>query len=284
MKSFIIGIILVFVLILVSSCGSKVNQEEGELEISSSYGVFLGLEGSEAVAASENVDLAVVDAQYLSAEEILEMQDRGQEVYSYLNIGSLETFRSYYEEYEHLTLRPYSNWEEEEWVDVTNKDWQNFIKDTLVEELLEKGIDGFWVDNVDVYGQYPNKETYVGIESILKNLMSYDKPVILNSGNEFVELYYRKNHQVDDILTGVNQETVFSSIDFNNQTFRSQTSKEQTYFLEYLDTLDKLNKDIYLLEYTTDKKLIKKIKTYARTKDWSVYISNSIELIGSYSQ
>jgi cysteinyl-tRNA synthetase, unknown class len=41
--------------------------------------------------------LVLVDAQYLSAAEIASMQERGQKVFTYLNIGSLETFRSYYE-------------------------------------------------------------------------------------------------------------------------------------------------------------------------------------------
>lgn len=225
--------------------------------------------------------LVLVDAQYLSAAEFASMQERGQKVFSYLNIGSLETFRSYYEEYQHLTMKPYLNWDDEYWLDVTNKEWQKFITSTLTNQLLEKGIDGFWIDNVDIYGQSPNEDIYEGVEVMLKELMSHGKPVIINGGNEFVQLYLQRNQQVDDILTGVNQETVFSSINFGEQTFGTQTSENQNYYLDYLDAMDKLEKDVFLLEYTTDSQLSKEIQRYANKRDWEYYISDSIELDGN---
>ena len=46
-------------------------------------------------------------------------------VYTYLNVGSLEDFRDYYKEYEHLTIGAYENWDEEKWIDVSDKDWQS---------------------------------------------------------------------------------------------------------------------------------------------------------------
>lgn len=269
---------LALLLFLINACTSTADNNETNTKESLNYGVFLSLEGEDAVKASEGHETVVIDAQYLSKKEISFMQERNQKVYSYLNVGSLETFRPYYEEYKNLELKEYRNWENEYWIDVSNKDWQDFIYLTLSKQLVEKGIDGFWVDNIDVYGQFPNEETYKGIEMILKNMMTYGKPVVLNSGNEFVEVYFRKNQQVDDILTGVNQETVFSSIDFEKQTFGIQTTENQSYYLDYLNFIDELDKDIYLLEYTTDEELIKKIESYTEKRNWKFYISHSIEL------
>ena len=280
MKRFRKVISLILILSVISGCSTGVDKSVSSGETKSDYGVFLSAEGSDAINASKGYGTAVIDAQYLSKEEIELMQARDQKVYSYINIGSLETFRPYYEDYKELKLKAYKNWNEESWVDVTSDDWQNFIKDILVKELLEKKVDGFWVDNVDVYGQFPTKQTYQAIEMILKDLNTYNKAVIINGGDEFVQLYLENNKQVDDILTGVNQETVFSSINFDNKTFGIQTSDDQDYYLEYLDSIDKLQKDIFLLEYTTDKNLISKIETYAKEREWEVYISDSIELSG----
>lgn len=268
-------------LLFLSGCEQNIIQDRGKNEISSGYRVILSLQGSDAVMAGEGYETVVVDAQYLSAAEIASMQERGQKVFTYLNIGSLETFRSYYEEYQHLTMKPYLNWDDEYWLDVTNKEWQKFITSTLTNQLLEKGIDGFWIDNVDIYGQSPNEDIYEGVEVMLKELMSHGKPVIINGGNEFVQLYLQRNQQVDDILTGVNQETVFSSINFGEQTFGTQTSENQNYYLDYLDAMDKLEKDVFLLEYTTDSQLSKEIQRYANKRSWEYYISDSIELDGN---
>lgn len=244
------------------------------------YGVFLSLEGREAVEASEGFEIAVIDAQNISASDIAEMKARDQEVYSYLNIGSLETFRSYYTEYQHLTLKLYDNWEEEYWVDAGNEEWQKFVAGTLAQELLEKGIDGFWIDNTDVYGQFADEEIYDGVATILKTLMSYEKPVVINGGDQFVLTYLEQNGQVDDILTGINQETVFSSINFDEQTFTNQSTNDQHYYLDYLSVVDEEGKDIYLLEYTTDDRLVQKMQKYIRKRGWKGYISDSIELDG----
>lgn len=274
---FLIGVMAI---LGVTACAKSEEKSNNINENTGDYGVFLSLDGSEAIEASEGYETAIIDAQNLSKSEIAEMQDRGQEVYSYLNVGSLETYRPYFEDFQHLTLRPYENWEEEYWVDVTNEDWQEFSAVTLANELLDKGIDGFWIDNVDVYWQFPTEETYVGVEQILKTLMSYGKPVLINGGNEFVSAYFQKNQQVDDILTGVNQETVFSAIDFEKNELIAQSKENQDYYLNYLDTLDEAGKEIYLLEYTTNNGIAKEIKNYASKRDWQYYISNSIELDG----
>lgn len=266
---------LFFTLLIWSGCENK-----EEVRTSSGYGAYLSLIGSDAVRATEGKKKVVLDPQYVSKEEVASIKERGTEVYAYLNLGSLETFRPYYEDYEELILGPYRNWEEEYWIDVKNRNWQEFIGITLANEIVEKGMDGFWVDNVDVYGQFPNPEIYAGVETILKELMTHKKAVIINGGNEFVQMYLEENQQVDEILTGVNQETIFSSINFEEETFGKQKREERLYYLEYITEMAEQGKDVFLLEYTTNQRLSRKIKEYAEERGWEYYISNSIELDG----
>ena len=86
-----------------------------------------------------------------------------KEIYSYLNIGSIEDFRSYYDEYSAFTLGEYENWDEEKWIDVSNKEWQEFIS-KRVDVLSQKGIDGFFIDNTDVFYVYPSDVIISGSE------------------------------------------------------------------------------------------------------------------------
>ena len=62
-------------------------------------------------------------------------------------------------------------------MDVANPDWQKFIGQ-LSQELYEKGVDGFFIDNCDVYYYDPHESIFEGITAILQNMMTFGKTVI----------------------------------------------------------------------------------------------------------
>ena len=166
---------------------------------------------------------------------------------TYLNIGSIENFREYYTTYAELAIGEYEHWEEEEWVDVANPDWQKFIGQ-LSQELNEKGVDGFFIDNCDVYYYDPHESIFEGITAILQNIMTFGKAVIINGGDTYVAEYRERYGAIDQIMTGVNQESVWSSIDFDSGTFGEQTSETRDYFCKYLETCKADGVEVYLLE------------------------------------
>ena len=96
--------------------------------------------------------------------------------------------------------------------------------------------------------------------------------------NNYVAEYRERYGAIDQIMTGVNQESVWSSIDFDSGTFGEQTSETRDYFCKYLETCKADGVEVYLLEYTTNQKLIQKIKEYCKEQDFHFYISNSLEL------
>ena len=240
------------------------------------YGVFLSLDASDMDRITE-YQTVVIDAQYFSKKDIAYLKKQGCTVYSYINIGAIENFREYYDEYSNLTLGEYENWEEEQWVDVSSTVWQNFLV-SLEEELLDKSIDGFFVDNCDVYYVYHTDDVFEGLTTILEHLMEYGKPVIINGGDTYVMEYEAREGSVQHIMTGVNQECVWSRINFKKGSFSAQNKIDREYFQEYIETCDRQGCDVYLIEYTTDRKLKRKIKKYCKKNRFHYYISDSIEL------
>ena len=240
------------------------------------YGVFLSLDASDMDRITE-YQTVVIDAQYFSKKDIAYLKKQGCTVYSYINIGAIENFREYYDEYSNLTLGEYENWEEEKWVDVSSTVWQNFLV-SLEEELLDKSIDGFFVDNCDVYYVYHTDDVFEGLTTILEHLMEYGKPVIINGGDTYVMEYETREGSIQRIMTGVNQECVFSRINFKKGSFSAQKKIDREYFQDYIETCDRQGCDVYLIEYTTDRKLKRKIKKYCKKKGFHYYISDSIEL------
>ena len=240
------------------------------------YGVFLNADAS-SLERFKRYDLIVIDAQYFTKKDIESLHQNGTKVYTYLNIGSVENFREYYKTYEKFTIGKYEHWDEEKWVDVSVPAWQKFIEQ-LSKKLFEKGVDGFFIDNCDVYYYAPRKSIFEGLTAILQNIMTLKKAVIINGGDTYVTEYRERYGAVDHIMTGVNQESVWSGIDFDKGTFNEQTRETREYYSKYLEACKADGMEVYLLEYTTDEKLIPKIKKYCKEKNFHFYISNSLEL------
>ena len=266
---------LIFVIVLISGYFLIKDSNTSTFE-KNDYGVFLNADAS-SLEQLKKYDLIVIDAQYFTKSDIELLHQNGTKVYTYLNIGSIENFREYYTTYEKLTIGRYEHWDEEKWVDVADPDWQKFMKQ-LSQELFEKGVDGFFIDNCDVYYYAPRESIFEGLTAILQNIMTFDKAVIINGGDTYVTEYRERYGAIDHIMTGVNQESVWSAIDFDKGTFYEQTKETRDYYCNYLEACQADGMDVYLLEYTTDKKLIQKIKKYCNEHDFHFYVSNSLEL------
>ncbi len=262
----------VLILLFLLPCGCA-----GRAPAQSEYGVFLGA-GPEDLDAFGPYGIVVLDAQYFTAEQIAGLKAGGHTVYSYINLGSIEDFRPYYSEYADLTLGDYEHWNEERWVDVSSGRWQAFIADGLAPELLGKGVDGFFADNCDVYYNYPTDGIFDGVAELLRALKKTGAYVCVNGGDVFVTEYLRRGGTLEDVLDAVNQETVFSSIDWDGGGFSENDEEEQAYFREYIETVAADGRDVYLLEYTTDAALIEKIDGYCKNRGFRYYVADSVEL------
>lgn len=268
-----ICVCILLVLLLSGLFGCKVFAKGDDKK---DYGVFLSLDASDLDRIAE-YRTVVIDAQYFSKKDILYLKKQGCTVYSYLNVGSMENFREYYDAYANLTLGDYENWEEEKWMDVSQDKWQKFLA-SLEKKFIKKGIDGFFVDNCDVYYEYPTDDIFEGLTVILKHLMKYEKPVIINGGDTFVMEYRGRYGSIKDIMTGVNQECIWSKIDFDMGTFSAQKKNDRVYFQKYVEACDAEGLDVYLVEYTKSNALKRKIRKYCRKNHFHYYISDSIEL------
>jgi uncharacterized protein (TIGR01370 family) len=218
------------------------------------YGVYLSDNYSE-LPEDVSCETIVIDAQYYSKKEIAELKETNGTVLSYLNVGSIEDFRDYFPEYEDLILGPYENWEEEYWVNVADERWQDFVVKDLAKPILNKGVDGFFIDNTDVYYNYNNDGVYQGLTNILMQLKNSKAQIVINGGDAYVSKYLEENGNLDGILDGVNQESVYTSIDFDNKSFAENDEDTRDYYLEYLNSVVSDGKKAYVLEYTDDDKL-----------------------------
>ncbi len=248
----------------------------------SGYGVYLGVDdyGRLEKLAKGN-DIVVIEGQSFSAKQIKALKKKGKTVYSYLDVGSLETYRPYYKKFKHLALDPYDNWPDEYWIDVSDRSWQEYISGTVAGKLKKKGIDGFFIDNCDVYSVYNERnDMYKGLVAIMKNLKSCDADVVINGGDVFVKRLIKEKKT--KLIDGINQECVFSRIeDYENDVFAPQTDEDTEYYTKYLAKAKKNKLKVFLLEYTTDGTVKKKVHRYCTKNGFGYFISGKVNLDGS---
>lgn len=269
--------IRIICLLMMITLTPNVSVAAKQLSFPHPYGVFLSLDASQMARFSDYQTL-VIDAAYFEKTDIDALKSAGHTVYSYLNIGSLEDFRPYYKRFEADTLAPYENWEGERWMDVSKPEWQAYLCDDLAKTLLGKGVDGFFIDNCDVYFQYPTQPILDGLTLILRNLKATGANTYINGGDTFVTEYAKRYGTLADILTGVNQECILSAIDFEHGTFRRALAEDRQYFSGYVEWAAKNGAKVYLLEYTRDSALMDEIADYCASRGFTCYIAGSLEL------
>ena len=101
---------------------------------------------------------------------------------------------------------------------------------------------------------------------------------MVNGGDEFAREYLKRYGNLDGILDGVNQESVYTAIDWDNNRFTVNTKEDREYFLEYLRLVMDAGKDAYAIEYTTDPEIAQKAAELAAAKGYVVYIADSLAL------
>ena len=180
-----------------------------EDEIKYEYGVFLNSSNSKKdIEKMSQYRIIVLDAQGFEREDIMALKKTGHTVYSYINLGSVENWRDYYNDYADITFADYEDWDDERWVNSAETKWQTFQYD-LAKNLIGKGIDGFFVDNIDVYyvaKEQPDRhdkegidpvEVFDGVTTILKSYKSLKTStgdsayVLINGGDTSLQRILR---------------------------------------------------------------------------------------------
>ena len=224
---------LVAVLVLCGCC--LAGEARPERAFDASYGVFIGMRGGEALRDERvlRTRVLVVDPAHFEEREIASPKESGHTVYGYLNVGSLEAFRPYYGRFRKFVLGRYENWDGEWWIDVSAAPWRDFVVSELAAGYLRKGIDGFFVDNCDVYHYRKARGIFDGLTEVLRRLSGYGLEVLINGGDEYATAALEEYGSIEGLFSGVNQETVFTRINFDKLNFKTDAfgrSRKENFF------------------------------------------------------
>lgn len=115
-----------------------------------------GDESGNLVARYAHYDLVVLDGEGASAEQVHALQRAGKLVLGYLDVGTIEPYRSWYPLLKPYRLDYWPDWGE--WyADVSAAGFRSAIVGRIAPQLLRKGFDGLFLDNTDMIETHPRQ-------------------------------------------------------------------------------------------------------------------------------
>ena len=214
-----------------------------------------------------------------TAEEIAKIRGKGYKVLAYLSVGSLERERSWFEEFDEFKLKRLGDWPNEYYMDVTKTKWRKFLKNRAA-DLKEKGFDGWWLDNIDVYSEYKSKKMFTAIGAVFLKLREIGGYVMINGGSEWLDDAMDRGEKIKKFVHGYTQEEVFSRIlDYSGKGgFGRQNKEDSKYYRTLMKKTMKKGVKGFCLEYTRDDELKKKIKAWCKKYGARYCISEDVDL------
>lgn len=256
----------------------------GPINVPDKYGAFLGRSENN-INGFENYKYISIETEEYNKATIKKLSDQDTYALGYVNVGSVETYRSYYKQFESITFADYENWPDEKWVDVSQSTWQDFVVNTIAKNAKDKGFFGVYLDNVDVYSvckemDRPTAGVVTGLKNIISGINNLGLKVMMNGGAEFLDDMFDKNDKVVNSIWGYHQEEVFSLItDYDKDIFGTQIRSDREYYQEISAKMKKIGANIFYLEYTKDSSLILSISNYCNQKGYYYYYSTTVDLL-----
>ena len=264
--------------------GCNANKEkEPEAITYNDYGAFLGRSEND-VTGFNQYKYVSVELDEFTHTNIERLSNKGTNFLAYLNVGSLENYSDYFDDYESYTFKDYDNWPNERWMDVTNTSWQDKMVE-LARGFKNEGAFGVYMDNLDVYSVAKEEEmNYTAFATAIKNIISrvnsLGLKVMINGGAEFLDDMNDQSDNIFDSIWAYHQEEVFTLIDdYENNIFVAQQEEDKIYHQEIATIMKAKQKEVFFLEYTLDDSLKETIKTYCEEKGYHYYFANTVELI-----
>lgn len=100
-------------------------------------------------------DVVVIDGELVKRSQVKALQVRGVIVLGYLSVGSAESWRGWFPLLKDHRLGPVPGWPGERFTNLTKPEARAALTDKIAPQLLAKGIDGLFLDNLDVAEAVP---------------------------------------------------------------------------------------------------------------------------------
>ena len=252
-KAFILALLAGLALAVVPQAGADGPGHQARASAESfAFGIGNGmLDGSPAKVADRlgAYDLVVVDGEEASAGEVTALRGEGATVLAYLSVGTIEKWRGWFDDIKQYRLAAWQDWKDEWFADVSKAGLRNALADEIAPNILDKGFNGLFLDNVDMIEPNKHKKQREGMRELVARLgeLVHEDEGVLFAQNGYWG--FKKFGILDDgHLDGWNREDVTWTYDFDKRKYVRNSSRDRE---EALDDLAKM-RDLGLVTTATN--------------------------------
>ncbi len=222
-------------------------------------------------------DQVVVESDNI--DNIVEFKTKGVEVFAYLSVGEINPSRSWYTHIPHdWKLGQNQAWGSSV-IDMTQKGWHEYLINTLMRPLWEKGYQGFFLDTLDSYQLFvkelSKREEQKRALIELIELMHQRFPgvkIILNRGFELLP-------DVSGLVVAISAESLFQRWDPLTKSYSEVPVSDREWLMKKLLQIhNQLGLRIIVIDYVSPKE-----KALARKVADEIKDSGFIPWVSSYS-
>ena len=168
----------------------------------------LALSDRAARADLSGYDLVVVDGD-TPARRVKALRAGGAIVLGYLDVGTIEPYRSWYPQAKPFRMEYWPDWGE--WyADVSRRGFRDLIAGQVAPAVLDRGFDGLFLDNLDMIVTHRRRSR--GMHALVARLARLPGYLFAQNGEEVIGSFLSR-------LDGWNREDVSRTYDFDRRRY-----------------------------------------------------------------
>ncbi|HHM23644.1 MAG TPA: hypothetical protein ENJ23_01225 [Bacteroidetes bacterium] len=190
-------------------------------------------------------ELVILEPDAYSAAEIRTLQLQGKIVLGYLNVGEIERYRSFSGKVKSSwKLGPNPEWPDHDFVDPAKRGWQKILHRYRIQPMLEKGLDGFLLDSVDIASGARFPRLKKAMAALIRRIRRWAPDAAIVANNALFLL-----DEISDEIDGVLLEEVFFSFD-SSGNYAVRPAEEQFARLQRIRSArERVSLPFFLVDY-----------------------------------
>lgn len=212
------------------------------------FGIGDGALTGDVATRFRDYDLVVVDGEGVTAAQVRRLRSGGRIVLGYLSVGTVEDYRSWYPRARAYAMEPYADWPGERFADTARAGYRTLIAGSVAPAMLRKGLDGLFLDNVDMVREHPAQRA--GMFRLVRMLRDR-----LDAGRH--RYLFAQNGEdvigpVLPVLDGWNREDVATAYDFDASRYRAAAPGDRRDAVAALRRIGRRGLLVTATDYTSD--------------------------------
>lgn len=211
----------------------------------------------------------ILEAAHYKKDEINQIRKQNDHVLAYISLGEVNVHAQHFKRFEKNTLGKNNIWNSR-YLDLRQPSTAVLLKE-LMQEGFDNGFDGYFLDNIDNYGQWgKQKDQHAELVSLLSDIRKEwpEKQFIQNAGLEFLP-------ETAELVNAVIVESVATEYNFELKNYRLRGQADFDNYADKLRTIKERHQlPVVVIDYAGTQNLKQQAEARLQSVGFEYFIAN----------